>query len=58
MNGAIGALAAIVGVGAATAISNNSRMNIVVRLLLNIVLLVLLYGMVIGLAFAITGAIY
>ena len=58
MNGAIGALAAIVGVGAATAISNNSRMNIVVRLLLNIVLLVLLYGMVIGLAIAIRGAIY
>ena len=58
MNGAIGALAAIVGVGAATAISNNSRMNIVVRLLLNIVLLELLYWKFICLSFAITGAIY
>lgn len=58
LNGAIGGLAAIVGIGATTAISTNSRMNIVVRILLNAVVLILAYAVVFGLALAVAGVAY
>lgn len=55
LNGALGAVMAIVGITFTTYISCNKNMNIVVRLLLNIALLVLIYGIVFGVAFILAG---
>ena len=46
LNGAIGGVMAVVGITFATYISCNKNMNIIIRLLLNIALLVLIFGIV------------
>lgn len=57
IKGAIGCLAAIIGIGAATSISCNTKMNAVVRLLLNVIILVLLYAVVFGIALTLSAAL-
>ncbi len=58
LNGAIGLLIFVVGIGATTSISTNNRMNVAVRVLLDAVVLVLAYAVVFGLAFALAGVAY
>lgn len=58
LNGAIGALVAIVGLMATFSISCNRKINVVVRVLLDIVILVAALGIVFGIALAIVGSAY
>lgn len=57
LNGALGGAMAVVGITFATYISCNRNMNIIIRLLLNIALLVLIYGIVFGVAFLLAAAL-
>ncbi len=54
-NGAVGALLAIIGVALTTSISCNRRMNVAVRVLLNIVIVVISVILIFGIAFLIAG---
>ncbi len=56
LNGALGALVAIIGLMATFSISCNRKMNVVVRVLLDIVILVAALGIVFGIALALASA--
>lgn len=53
MNGALGVLMAFVGISATAAVSSNQKMNVVVRILLDVVILIAVYAVIFGLALAI-----
>lgn len=52
INGAIGCCLAIAGIAATTAISANKKFNAAVKLVLNLVILILFFGVVFGIAYA------
>ncbi len=58
MNGAVGALMAIAGVAATIAVTTNTKLPLAARILLDIVLVVLFYIVVFGIAIAASGVIY
>lgn len=58
MNGALGALLAIVGVMATISISSNPKMSTGVKVLLDIALVVVCVGVMFALAFALAAALY
>ena len=58
VNGAVGGVMAFIGITCTTFISCNKNMNIIVRILLNIALLVLTYGIVFGVAAILMGLLY
>lgn len=55
INGAIGVLLAFIGISATAAISGNRKMNVVVRVLLDFIILVAIYTVIIGIAIAINS---
>lgn len=57
-NGAIGVLIALAGIALTTAVSANSKFSTAVKLILDIVILVLLVGVVFGIAFALASTLY
>ena len=54
-NGAIGALLAIIGIALTTSISCNRKMNVVLRVLLNVAIVIISVIVVFGIAFLIAG---
>lgn len=55
LNGAIGCLLAVIGVVVTTSISCNRKLNVMVRVLLNLVVLILFFALVFGVAFLVAG---
>ena len=58
LNGAIGWLMAVIGVALTTSVSCNRKFNIALRIILDLVILVLAYVVVFGVAFLAAGLIY
>lgn len=55
INGALGVLMAIVGIALTTSISCNKKMNIALRVILDLAVLILSYVVVFGVAFLVAG---
>lgn len=55
INGALGVLMAIIGIALTTSISCNKKMNIALRVILDLAVLILSYAVVFGAAFLVAG---
>lgn len=58
LNGAIGWLMAVIGVAVTTSVSCNRKLNIALRIVINLAVLILAYVVVFGVAFLAAGLIY
>lgn len=57
LNGVLGAVFAVIGIGLTTSVSCNKKFNIAVRILLNLAILILAYAVVFGIAFLAAGLV-
>lgn len=55
LNGALGVLLAVIGIALTTSISNNRKMNTIVRVLLDLAVLVVMFALTFGIALFVAG---